>query len=114
QPCIPAQDGPEATRRCPDHGDRLPSKDPRNIDRGARQPIYCVLEYARDRIVVFGRRKEQPVGGAELVAETLHGIPLYDGDVETADGLPARVTELKEAVAARWGPARPRRAEARY
>jgi chromate reductase len=37
--------------------------------------------------------------GAELVTETLHGIPLYDGDLETADGLPERVTELKEAIA---------------
>jgi chromate reductase, NAD(P)H dehydrogenase (quinone) len=37
--------------------------------------------------------------GAELVTETLHGIPLYDGDVEAADGLPERVKELKEAIA---------------
>src|SRR5262245_40500789 len=41
--------------------------------------------------------------GAALVTETLHGIPLYDGDVETADGLPKRVTELKEAIAAADG-----------
>ena len=37
--------------------------------------------------------------GVELVAETVHGVPLYDGDVENADGLPERVTELKEAIA---------------
>jgi NAD(P)H-dependent FMN reductase len=41
--------------------------------------------------------------GAELATETLHGIPLYDADVETADGLPERVTELKEAIAAADG-----------
>jgi NAD(P)H-dependent FMN reductase len=41
--------------------------------------------------------------GVELVAETLHGIPLYDGDVETTYGLPERVTELKEAIAAADG-----------
>ena len=35
--------------------------------------------------------------------ETLHGVPLYDGDVETAQGLPQRVTELKEAIAAADG-----------
>jgi hypothetical protein len=29
--------------------------------------------------------------GTELVTETLHGIPLYDGDVETAGGLPRSV-----------------------
>src|SRR5262245_50428819 len=28
QPCILAQDGPEAARRCPDYGDRLSSEDP--------------------------------------------------------------------------------------
>jgi chromate reductase, NAD(P)H dehydrogenase (quinone) len=39
-------------------------------------------------------------GGVDLVTETLRGIPLYDGDVETADGLPERVKELKEAIAA--------------
>lgn len=37
--------------------------------------------------------------GAELGVETLHGIPLYDGDLEAAEGLPSRVVELKEAVA---------------
>ena len=41
--------------------------------------------------------------GAQLVTETLHGVPLYDGDVETAQGLPQRVTELKEAIAAADG-----------
>lgn len=41
--------------------------------------------------------------GVELVAETIHGVPLYDADTEASDGLPARVVELKEAVAAADG-----------
>jgi chromate reductase len=41
--------------------------------------------------------------GSELVAKTLHGIPLYDGDVETADGIPQAVAALKDAVAAADG-----------
>jgi NAD(P)H-dependent FMN reductase len=36
---------------------------------------------------------------AELVVETIRGIPLYDGDVEASEGIPARVTELKEVIA---------------
>lgn len=34
---------------------------------------------------------------------TLHGIPLYDGDVEQRDGLPASVVALKERVVAADG-----------
>ena len=41
--------------------------------------------------------------GVALAAETLHGIPLYDGDLEEAEGVPARVEELKDAVAAAGG-----------
>ena len=40
---------------------------------------------------------------AELAVETLHGVPLYDGDVEAAEGVPERVTALKEAIAATDG-----------
>ena len=36
--------------------------------------------------------------GVNLTVETIHGIPLYDGDVETAEGLPERVSVLKEAI----------------
>lgn len=39
----------------------------------------------------------------ELAVETIHGIPLYDGDVEGADGLPERVVTLKEAIVAADG-----------
>jgi len=33
-----------------------------------------------------------------LDAATLHGIPLYDGDVEQREGLPAAVVELKQRI----------------
>jgi chromate reductase, NAD(P)H dehydrogenase (quinone) len=38
-----------------------------------------------------------------LQIRTLHGIPLYDGDLESAEGLPAGVAALKEAVVAADG-----------
>ena len=38
--------------------------------------------------------------GIEIEVETIRGVPLYDGDVEAAEGLPARVTELKDKIAA--------------
>jgi NAD(P)H-dependent FMN reductase len=34
---------------------------------------------------------------------TIHGIPLYDGDVEAAEGIPAAVSALKDAIAAADG-----------
>lgn len=37
--------------------------------------------------------------GTELTVETLHGIPLYDADLEADKGIPPRVSELKDAVA---------------
>ena len=41
--------------------------------------------------------------GAELAAETIHGIPLYNGDTEEAEGIPERVAALKEAIIAADG-----------
>lgn len=38
--------------------------------------------------------------GSTLELATLHGIPLYDGDAEARDGIPAGVQALKERVAA--------------
>ena len=38
--------------------------------------------------------------GVDLEVATLHGIPLYDGDLEQRDGLPAAVTVLKDKIAA--------------
>jgi NAD(P)H-dependent FMN reductase len=40
---------------------------------------------------------------ADLVVDTVRGIPLYDGDVEVNEGIPERVAELKEAIAAADG-----------
>lgn len=47
--------------------------------------------------------KEVMPAGADLKIESLRGIPLYDGDDEDANGLPARVKELKDAIAAADG-----------
>lgn len=41
--------------------------------------------------------------GAELAVHTIHGIPLYDGDVEAGPGIPEPVTALKEAIVAADG-----------
>lgn len=38
--------------------------------------------------------------GVELEIATLHGIPLYDGDVEARDGIPEAVQALKARVLA--------------
>jgi NAD(P)H-dependent FMN reductase len=43
------------------------------------------------------------LGGAELVPETIRGIPLYDADLEAAEGVPEKVAALKEAIAAADG-----------
>jgi NAD(P)H-dependent FMN reductase len=37
--------------------------------------------------------------GVTVQPETLHGIPLYNGDEEEATGIPPRVEELKNAIA---------------
>jgi chromate reductase, NAD(P)H dehydrogenase (quinone) len=39
-----------------------------------------------------------PQAGLDVV--TLHGIPLYDGDLEKREGLPEAVSELKERIVA--------------
>ena len=43
------------------------------------------------------------VDGVDLDVATLHGIPLYDGDLEQGEGLPTAVTALKERIAASDG-----------
>jgi len=40
---------------------------------------------------------------AELLVESIRGIPLYDGDVEATEGIPERVAALKDAIAAADG-----------
>jgi NAD(P)H-dependent FMN reductase len=41
--------------------------------------------------------------GAELTIGTVRGIPLYDGDLEAAEGIPGPVVALKDAIAAADG-----------
>jgi len=41
--------------------------------------------------------------GAELTIGTVRGIPLYDGDLEAAEGIPGPVAALKDAIAAADG-----------
>ncbi|RYD37094.1 MAG: NAD(P)H-dependent oxidoreductase [Verrucomicrobiaceae bacterium] len=41
--------------------------------------------------------------GAELTVRTIHGIPLYDGDVEEKEGIPTAVTDLGKEIAAADG-----------
>jgi len=41
--------------------------------------------------------------GSRIDGHTLHGVPLYDGDVEAAEGIPPAVATLKDAVAAADG-----------
>lgn len=50
-------------------------------------------------------RAAQALVGADVELElvTLHGIPLYDGDVEARDGLPQAVSELKAKIIASDG-----------
>ncbi len=43
------------------------------------------------------------VQGVELEITTLHGIPLYDGDLEQREGMPAAVEALKEKIVASRG-----------
>jgi NAD(P)H-dependent FMN reductase len=42
-------------------------------------------------------------GGIAFEAATLHGIPLYDGDVEAAGGVPEAAATLKERIVASDG-----------
>ena len=41
--------------------------------------------------------------GIEIIIKSIEGIPLYNGDVEERDGIPAPVQELKDAIAAAQG-----------
>ena len=40
---------------------------------------------------------------SRLIVGSIRGIPLYDGDIEAAEGLPPGVAELKEAIVAADG-----------
>jgi NAD(P)H-dependent FMN reductase len=36
--------------------------------------------------------------GHTLTVHTIHGIPVYDGDMESESGIPTKVSELKQAI----------------
>lgn len=42
---------------------------------------------------------EECPAGSTIEIESIRGIPLYDGDVEAAQGIPARAAELKDRIA---------------
>ncbi|MGL3608415.1 NADPH-dependent FMN reductase [Rhizobium sp. G187] len=44
-----------------------------------------------------------PAEGYAIEAAGIHGVPLYDGDLEAAEGIPAAVTALKEKIQAADG-----------
>lgn len=46
---------------------------------------------------------ERAPEGVTIDCATLHGIPLYDGDVEDADGIPAAVEALRQRIQAADG-----------
>lgn len=50
-------------------------------------------------------RAAQSLAGADIEIEsaTLHGIPLYDGDLEEREGLPTAVSTMKERIVASDG-----------
>jgi chromate reductase, NAD(P)H dehydrogenase (quinone) len=47
--------------------------------------------------------KSRMPGGAELIEQSIAGIPLYDADLEASEGIPAAVEAAKDAVAAADG-----------
>lgn len=47
--------------------------------------------------------RELAPAGVELEIATLHGIPLYDGDLEAQSGIPDAVTALKQKIIASDG-----------
>jgi len=46
---------------------------------------------------------EECPAASTIEIESIRGIPLYDGDVEAAQGIPARATELKDRIASADG-----------
>ncbi|SNR61291.1 NAD(P)H-dependent FMN reductase [Methylobacillus rhizosphaerae] len=47
--------------------------------------------------------QERATSGVQIEVATLHGIPLYDGDLEAASGIPDAVSTLKQKIIASHG-----------
>jgi len=60
--------------------------------------ISGALRRASFNTAVLNAAVELAPAGCELVAGSIRGIPLYDGDVEAAEGIPPAVAELKELI----------------
>src|SRR5690606_41494579 len=73
KPVVLRQEGPEGSGRGPHQRRLLAAEHTLNVRSGATGPIYGVLEHARDAIVVFGRRQQQPVGPGDLFLELVDG-----------------------------------------
>lgn len=56
------------------------------------------LRKASFNTAVLNACKDLMPEGATLDARTLHGVPLYDGDLEAAEGLPQAVKDLQSAL----------------
>jgi hypothetical protein len=74
QPCILAEDRAEGAGRRPKYRHRLSAENPADVGRRPREPVYCVLEHARDRFVVFRRREEQPVRGNDCLLQCRYSL----------------------------------------
>lgn len=57
------------------------------------------LRHASFNTALLNAAIELAPAGCELVAGTIRGIPLYDGDVEAAEGIPPAVATLKDQIA---------------
>ncbi len=49
------------------------------------------------------RRRRLAPAGVTIEVRTLHGIPLYDADIENGPGIPEAVTKLKDEIASADG-----------
>jgi hypothetical protein len=90
QPCVLAEDRAEAAKRCAEYRDRLSAENPTDVGRRPREPVNCVLEHARHRVVVFGSCEEQPIRSDDrlLQRQYLLGYPVLRFDISVVERNP--------------------------
>ena len=90
QQCVLAEDRAEAAERRPKYRHRLSAENPTDVGRRPREPVNCVLEHARHRVVVFGRREEQPVRGDDRLLQRRYslGCPIRRFDISVLERNP--------------------------